>query len=103
MVSRSGAMSVAEIAAVGVPSILVPYPLAAGNHQEFNARVLTDSGGGILIEDKELTGDWLIKEVKELFKKPQKLLEMENKTREKAILDAGDRIYEALLKIMEKT
>lgn len=103
VISRSGAMSVAEIAALGLPSILVPYPLAAGNHQEFNARVLTDSGGGILIEDDKLTGDLLIATVRNLLSKPQELLLMQKKTKEKAILDAGDRIYGALLKLMEKT
>jgi UDP-N-acetylglucosamine--N-acetylmuramyl-(pentapeptide) pyrophosphoryl-undecaprenol N-acetylglucosamine transferase len=103
VISRSGAMSVAEIAAVGLPSILVPYPLAAGNHQEFNARVLTDSGGGILIEDEKLTGDLLIDRVGKLLSNPQELLLMQKKTREKAIPDAGDRIYGALLRLMEKT
>ncbi|MFZ4112008.1 MAG: UDP-N-acetylglucosamine--N-acetylmuramyl-(pentapeptide) pyrophosphoryl-undecaprenol N-acetylglucosamine transferase [Ilumatobacteraceae bacterium] len=51
LVSRAGASSVAEIATVGVAAVLVPWPDAAENHQELNARWLTDSGAGILMDD----------------------------------------------------
>ncbi|WKY47265.1 undecaprenyldiphospho-muramoylpentapeptide beta-N-acetylglucosaminyltransferase [Eubacteriaceae bacterium ES3] len=103
VISRAGAMSVAEIAVVGVASILVPYPLAAGNHQEFNAKVLTECGAGILINDEKLSGAWLVENVKDLLEHPQKLAKMRIKTREKGIPDAGDRIYEELLKLMERS
>lgn len=101
VVSRSGAMSVAEIQAVGVPSILVPYPMAAGNHQEFNARVITDAGGGILIKDKELTGARLIQTVESLLEDPKKVQIMSRITKKQGIINAGDRIYDEINKLME--
>ena len=54
VLSRSGASSVAEIAALAVPSILVPYPLATEDHQTTNARFLTDAGAAVLVPDDEL-------------------------------------------------
>jgi UDP-N-acetylglucosamine--N-acetylmuramyl-(pentapeptide) pyrophosphoryl-undecaprenol N-acetylglucosamine transferase len=101
VVSRSGAMSVAEIQTVGIPSILVPYPLAAGNHQEFNARVITDPGGGILIKDVDLTGDSLIQAVEAMLSDEKKLRSMSEITKGLSILDAGDRIYNEIEKLME--
>ena len=101
VISRSGAMSVAEIQAVGVPSILVPYPMAAGNHQEFNARVITDPGGGVLIKDKDLTGALLIQTVESLLDDDEKRQEMCRITREQSIINAGDRIYDEINKLME--
>ena len=56
VLSRSGAMSIAEFAAVGVPSILVPFPNAAGDHQRINAQAIANLGGGVLIEDGLLSG-----------------------------------------------
>ncbi|MDZ5726489.1 undecaprenyldiphospho-muramoylpentapeptide beta-N-acetylglucosaminyltransferase [Acetobacterium sp. K1/6] len=101
VISRSGAMSVAEIQAVGVPSILVPYPLAAGNHQEFNARVITDPGGGVLIKDKELTGARLIQTVESLLEDEKKCQMMSQITKKQSIINAGDRIYAQIKKLME--
>jgi len=101
VVSRSGAMSVAEIQAVGVPAILVPYPMAAGNHQEFNARVITDPGGGVLIKDKDLTGALLIQTVEMLLDDDEKRQNMGRITKELSINNAGDRIYDEIKKLME--
>jgi UDP-N-acetylglucosamine--N-acetylmuramyl-(pentapeptide) pyrophosphoryl-undecaprenol N-acetylglucosamine transferase len=53
-VCRSGANTCAELVSCGVPSILVPYPLAADGHQEANARVLAQMGGAILVKQDEL-------------------------------------------------
>jgi UDP-N-acetylglucosamine:LPS N-acetylglucosamine transferase len=54
VVARSGATTVAELAALGLPSILVPWPLAAEDHQTANARALADVGAAVLVPDKEL-------------------------------------------------
>jgi UDP-N-acetylglucosamine--N-acetylmuramyl-(pentapeptide) pyrophosphoryl-undecaprenol N-acetylglucosamine transferase len=58
-VSRAGASSLAELAAMRLPSVLIPYPHAADNHQWFNARALTDAGAALLLEQREATGDKL--------------------------------------------
>lgn len=63
VISRAGAMTVAELAAAGLPSILVPYPHAVDDHQTINARFLADRGAAILAPQASLTpeqlGDWL--------------------------------------------
>lgn len=66
-VSRSGASSVAEIAALAVPSILVPYPLATADHQTTNARFLTDAGAAILVPDAEIDGARFSQELERLL------------------------------------
>ncbi len=58
-ICRSGAMTVAELTALGVPSILVPFPSAAGGHQEANARYLEEKGAALVILEKDLTGQAL--------------------------------------------
>ena len=57
VLSRAGASSIAEIAALGVPSVLVPYPHATADHQTTNARFLTDEGAAVLFRDDELSGE----------------------------------------------
>ena len=101
VISRSGAMSIAEIAAVGIPSILIPYPMAAGNHQEFNARVITDHGGGALILDKDLTPERLEKEIDAILDDDARRLAMGEITKQAAIYDADLRFYEAALKVLK--
>ena len=54
VVSRAGASSIAEIAAIGVPSLLVPYPFATEDHQTTNARYLVDAGAALIVEDEKI-------------------------------------------------
>lgn len=63
IVCRAGATTIAEITAKGIPSILIPYPYAAENHQEYNARALVDKGAAVMIKDAELTGRKIIENV----------------------------------------
>ncbi len=63
VVGRAGAGTVAELAALGKPSILIPLPGAGGDEQTLNARVLADAGGAILLPQEQLTPDRLISEV----------------------------------------
>ena len=57
VLSRAGASSIAEIAARGVPSVLVPYPYATENHQAVNALLLKDVGGAVVVDDEALDGE----------------------------------------------
>ena len=57
--ARAGALSVSELAAAGVPSVLVPYPHCADDHQTHNASVLVEAGGALMIEDSKLDTDSL--------------------------------------------
>lgn len=75
-VFRAGAIGLAELTARGIPSILIPYPYAAENHQEFNARVMEQQGAAVVIRDAELNGAKLIEVINELVNSPQKLNDM---------------------------
>ena len=73
-VFRSGAIGLAELAVRGIPSILIPYPYAAEDHQTYNARIFVHEGASHMIVDKVLTGHDLIGEI-EMFMDNRKLLE----------------------------
>lgn len=76
VISRAGAATLAELTALGIPSILVPYPYAAENHQEYNARALERRGAAVVILDRHLKGELLISNLKELLNNRGKLDEM---------------------------
>lgn len=75
-VFRAGAIGIAELTARGIPSILVPYPHAAENHQEFNARAIADKGAARMILDKDLTSERLLSTMAELLSEDAKLEKM---------------------------
>jgi UDP-N-acetylglucosamine--N-acetylmuramyl-(pentapeptide) pyrophosphoryl-undecaprenol N-acetylglucosamine transferase len=90
-VTRAGG-TVAELAAMGVPSILVPLPIATRDHQTANARVLVDAGAAVLVPDDELTPDRLERELDALLGDHERLGKMAAAMRGQAHLDAADRI-----------
>ncbi len=73
---RAGASSVAELAAVGVPAILVPLPGAPGDHQTANAAALSDAGGAVMVPDHELDADRLVAAVDSLLGSGSRLEDM---------------------------
>ena len=83
VVCRAGATSIAEITAVGLPSILIPYPYAADDHQTVNARSLSDAGAAVMIHQDKLTGKTLADAIRRLYERPGELKAM--KERAKAI------------------
>jgi UDP-N-acetylglucosamine--N-acetylmuramyl-(pentapeptide) pyrophosphoryl-undecaprenol N-acetylglucosamine transferase len=64
VVSRSGATTIAELAVCGKKAVLIPFPYAADNHQEYNARTLVDRGAADLLIQKDLNADKLSKLIK---------------------------------------
>jgi UDP-N-acetylglucosamine--N-acetylmuramyl-(pentapeptide) pyrophosphoryl-undecaprenol N-acetylglucosamine transferase len=76
LVCRAGAMTLAEITALGKPAILVPFPGAVDDHQTANARALVDAGAAVLIPDRELDGARLAREVEALLADPPRLARM---------------------------
>lgn len=71
VLSRAGASSIAEIAALNVPAILVPYPYATADHQTTNAAYLVDAGAAVLFKDDEAKGDAFGRKLIELLNSPQ--------------------------------
>jgi UDP-N-acetylglucosamine--N-acetylmuramyl-(pentapeptide) pyrophosphoryl-undecaprenol N-acetylglucosamine transferase len=96
VVCRSGAMTLAEIAACGTPAILVPYPHAAHNHQEINARNLVERGAATVVLDRELSGERLAREIAHLLADRQTLRRMSAHARTFARLDAAERLARSL-------
>lgn len=76
VVCRASAGSIAEVTAKGIPSILIPYPHAAENHQEINARVLEKNGAARVITDAELNGSRLIAEIAGLINDKKRMTAM---------------------------
>jgi UDP-N-acetylglucosamine--N-acetylmuramyl-(pentapeptide) pyrophosphoryl-undecaprenol N-acetylglucosamine transferase len=72
VVSRAGAMTVAELAAAGVPAVLVPLPGSPGDHQTANARVLADAGAAVLLSDAQCDGERLAQVIDALLADPDR-------------------------------
>jgi UDP-N-acetylglucosamine--N-acetylmuramyl-(pentapeptide) pyrophosphoryl-undecaprenol N-acetylglucosamine transferase len=99
VVSRSGASTVAELAAIGRPAILVPLPHALDQDQRANAGFLQDAGGGILIEQGAFTPDRLAAEISELAANRSRLAAMAAAARTLGRLDAADRLADLILEV----
>ncbi len=102
VISRSGAITISELAAAGRASILIPSPNVAENHQYYNALELSRPGAAILIEEKDLTGDKLIRTVDELTQNPDTLKQMGVAAFGCAHLNSLEKIYAHLEKLMQK-
>jgi UDP-N-acetylglucosamine--N-acetylmuramyl-(pentapeptide) pyrophosphoryl-undecaprenol N-acetylglucosamine transferase len=76
VICRAGAATLAELTALGIPSILIPYPYASENHQEFNARALEKEGAAIVLLDRQLSGALLCGKIEELLGDREKLSSM---------------------------
>jgi undecaprenyldiphospho-muramoylpentapeptide beta-N-acetylglucosaminyltransferase len=76
VVCRAGALSVAELALVGMPAVLVPLPGAPGDHQSANAAALVDAGAAVMLKDEDCTGDRLAAVLNELLASPAHLAQM---------------------------
>ena len=96
VISRSGALTLAELEAMGRASILVPSPNVAENHQYYNALELQNAGAAIVIEEKDLTGGKLIDTVKALLAEPGKLQTMGRQAKTLGQPDSLDKIVTAL-------
>lgn len=101
-VSRAGAMGTAELLAWGVPSILVPLPTAAADHQTHNARALEAFGAAIALEEAAMTPERLWDDVLALAADDARRATMAARARERARPDAARRIAEDLLRIVDR-
>jgi UDP-N-acetylglucosamine--N-acetylmuramyl-(pentapeptide) pyrophosphoryl-undecaprenol N-acetylglucosamine transferase len=93
-VARAGAMTCSELAAVGLPAILVPYPFAADDHQRRNAEVLVAAGAAVMLLDRELDGARLAATLQALQDDPARRASMAARARALGRPDAAERVAE---------
>ena len=98
VICRSGALTVCELAAVGVASILVPFPAAVDDHQTVNARYLVDRDAALLIADRDLTPQRLCATLRQLCTDRVPLLEMAIRARALAQPRAAQDLAQACLR-----
>lgn len=94
MVSRSGALIIAEMATAGIPSILVPSPNVANRHQDYNAKICESAGMSRIIWENQLNGETLWDTVSSLKAAPETLKAMRASAQSMGMEDAGERILE---------
>ena len=97
VISRAGALSVAETTVCGKAAILIPSPNVTGNHQYFNAKAVADRGGALLIEERDLDAQKLVEEVLRLKNNPALLEAMSKASRACAPDEALDIIYNTVI------
>ena len=102
VVCRSGAMTITEIANVGVPAIFIPFPFATENHQEYNAKVLQKVGAAKIILDKNLTANELNSTIANLVRDKKTLQEMSKKANQVAIQNVEEKIYKEIKQVVSK-
>ncbi|MBI1317772.1 MAG: undecaprenyldiphospho-muramoylpentapeptide beta-N-acetylglucosaminyltransferase [Candidatus Hydrogenedens sp.] len=97
ILSRAGASSTAEIAALGKPSVLVPFPFATDDHQTRNAEAFVEAGAAVLLPDAECTGARLAEELRGLLRDPERRARMGDAARTLSYPNAAEAIVEAML------
>ena len=93
IITRAGATILAEITALGIPSIIIPSPYVANNHQVINARDLESNGAAFVIEEKDFEKDLFISKIDEILGNSKVYKKMSDSTKKIGITDSATRIY----------
>ena len=101
VICRAGATTLAEVTACGKVSVLIPYPHAAHNHQEKNARVLEAANAGELVLDHELSGTRIAQSILRALEDPQRLEEMEENSYQLGNRDATEKVRQICMDLLE--
>lgn len=102
IICRSGAITLTELGMLEKPSILIPSPVVANDHQTYNAKAFEKKGGAVLIPESEINSKMLYKKIKELINDEQKLYSMGKNAKECVNSEANDDIYRIIMKTMKK-
>ncbi len=102
VVSRAGASTLAEITSLGVPSLIIPSPYVASNHQEFNARELYEKEAAEMILEKDLSAHCLVDKIDALMSNPTRRQRMQKQASDLGKPNASKDIYELMKKISRK-
>ena len=100
-ITSGGAITIAELTAVGLPSIIVPQAYTAENHQEYNAKALEDKGAGVMIKEAELNVELLSEKVFDLLENPSKLKIISENSKKIGIRNADEKIVELIKEIIK--
>jgi UDP-N-acetylglucosamine--N-acetylmuramyl-(pentapeptide) pyrophosphoryl-undecaprenol N-acetylglucosamine transferase len=95
-VARAGATTLAELTSLGIPSILIPSPYVTNNHQEKNARSLSEHGAAELLLEKDLTRDTLLETIDGILLNENRLKEMKQAAKKLGIPDSAERLYQLM-------
>lgn len=96
IVSRAGASTMSEIISLAIPSILIPSPYVPNNHQYKNALDLVNKNAALMIEEKDLKGDILIRTIDKILYDEDKINEMKENLKQISVNDSASRIYNIL-------
>nr|WP_263328094.1 undecaprenyldiphospho-muramoylpentapeptide beta-N-acetylglucosaminyltransferase [Neobacillus sp. Marseille-Q6967] len=102
VVSRAGATTLAELTSLGIPSILVPSPYVTNNHQEKNARSLSDHGAAELVLEKDLNSQTLIQHIDKILLNMENLKDMKTKAKKLGVPDSAARLYELMKQLVKQ-
>ncbi len=100
VISRAGAGTLTELAITKTPSILIPYPYAAEDHQAFNGAVFSDIGAALVFRQAELTPELLTSKVLDLFSQPEILSQMAEKAASLAVPDSATQLAKLVQQLM---
>ena len=100
IVTRAGASTLAEILGLGIPSILVPSPYVANNHQYYNAMEIVNNKAGLLLEEKDFNADNLKEKIDLLLEDNNLYNECHDNAFNMGIRDSSEKIYEEIIKIL---
>ena len=100
IVCRAGATTIAEITAIGIPAVLIPYPYAADNHQYWNAMELVSNGGGYLLQQIDLTPEKIVELITDLFNNKEKYDRMKMFNKEMGIPNAAVNVVDNICRVI---
>ncbi len=100
IICRSVATTIAEITAIGIPAILIPYPHAADNHQYWNAMELASNGGGYLLQQIDLTPEKIIELITDLFNNKEKYDRMKMFNKGMGIPNAASKVVDNICRVI---
>ena len=96
IVGRAGATSLAEITALGIPTILIPSPYVTHDHQTKNAQSLVNKGAALMIKESELNGKVLFENIQAMMADPKKQAQMAANAKKAGVPDAADRLIKVM-------
>ena len=102
IITRAGASTIAEITAIGVPSVIIPSPYVTHNHQEKNARVLEKNGSSVVIREKELNQDKLLNTIDVLLNDEKKLKKMSSCAKKLGVRNSASKIVSIIEEVVRE-